>query len=66
MASSEAIAAITAQIVSMLEDIQRKLNGGVRNDELDYSIFPLERIETILCLCMQTMEVKLHRFVKNF
>ena len=57
MASSEAIGAITAQIVSMLEDIQRKLNGVVRNDELDYLIFQLERIETILCLCMQTMEV---------
>ena len=57
MASSEAIGPITAQIVSMLEDIQRKLNGVVRNDELDYLIFQLERIETILCLCMQTMEV---------
>ena len=54
MASSEAI---TTQIVSMLEDIQRKLNAVARNDELDYLIFQIERIETILCLCMQTMEV---------
>ena len=47
MASNEAIGAITAQIARMLEGIQRKLNG----------VFQLERIETILCLCMQTMEV---------
>ena len=37
MGSSKAIGAITAQIVSRLEDIQRKLNGVLRNDELDYS-----------------------------
>ena len=56
MASSKAIGAIPTQIVSMLEDIQRKLHAVPKNDELDYLIFQIERIETILCLCMQTME----------
>ena len=40
----------------MLEDIQRKLNAVAKNDELGYLIFQIKRIETILCLCMQTME----------
>ena len=44
-ASKEVIEAISVQIVSILQDIYRKLNGIVRDDELDYIIFQIERIE---------------------
>ena len=54
-----ALEEISAQIVNMLQDISRKLNGVLRDDELDYIIFQIERIETIISLCMQTMEVNL-------
>ena len=44
-ASKEVIEAISVQIVSILQDIYRKLNGIVRDDELDYIIFQIERIK---------------------
>ena len=48
---------ISDEIANMLQEISRKLNGFLRNDEIEYIVFQLDRIETILSLCMQTMEV---------
>ena len=61
-----ALEEISAQIVNMLQDISRKLNGVLRDDELDYIIFQIERIETIISLCMQTMEVLTWLFCQKF